>query len=839
MAKQPQQHGSAIGAASAGQAHAAERGKSRNVFAFLKLKYVFGVLGVMALNSGLVIYLMREPEVLPEREFETALKALDDDHAQTLDEKNDNQDRKLLATARRIALVLREQGYQDRNFHGGVSFILGMCFFREAIAYDDVGRDQRYLTAATYLSEVQRQSIPEERRPEWAFAAGISLYRIGRPDEAQPLLKDAVESYPPGRHEAGLLLTQIYMDGRSKQNMKAALELNSDLIADATLRPDDRDTAWLQRAQILLALDRRDDSIEALDNVSQENRTHASAILMAQTKMADGQFSEAIKLLAPLSREVGLERVYPAQAMYLMGVCADQLGELENAVAYYLRTTERYQLSHEALASQLGAAAALRRLGRNEEALELYAQVLRSVSRPKSFRNRWISLRKLQELVIEAWNSWMEHHFYDEAITLSELMSPAVPFEQAVEMTARANQRWAEHLEAEVAKESTERHAAHQEELERRWQRAGRAYARLAESCHATNDYYNALWTSAEDYTKGHDYASAIENLNQFTENRLSNLLPLALVHRGQCYINLGRLDDALRDFEDAISNNPTDPVSFQARYLIGRCYLERNEPELAELTWRKILDSQDLAPTAVEWRTALYSLGKLLYDTADLSRRKAGQLAAAGQEPTAEQQSVVMTRFDDAILRLEEFRDRYPAMAETVEVRFLLAQALQRSAEYPQSRWKTAETDNARHEFRRQMHERLDRAIRELQQLQTLLKSRQATGQLDEAGQGMLRSCFFDIPNCLFLLERYEKAIAAYSTYAGSYQHEPDSLIAYVQIANCYERLKKLAEAHSTLAQAQLILKQLPDNAFSASPAAMSRTDWQRWLDWAMKLHN
>jgi tetratricopeptide (TPR) repeat protein len=197
------------------------------------------------------------------------------------------------------------------------------------------------------------------------------------------------------------------------------------------------------------------------------------------------------------------------------------------------------------------------------------------------------------------------------------------------------------------------------------------------------------------------------------------------------------------------------------------------------------------------------------------------------------------MTRFDDAIHRLEEFRDRYPNATETVEVRFLLAQALQKSAEFPALRRRTAETDNARNEFRRQMQERLERAIRELQQLQTVLQTLQSAGQLAESGQGMLRNCFFEIANCLFLLERYDAAIAAYSTSAGRYQQEPDSLIAYVQIANCYDHMEKPAEALSTLAQALLILKQLPDEAFSATPSSKSRDDWMRWLNWAMKLHN
>src|SRR5262249_56430755 len=90
-----------------------------------------------------------------------------------------------------------------------------------------------------------------------------SLHRTGLSDEAQPLLEEAVRTYPPGKHEAGLIVTQIYMDGRTRENLEQALALNSQLVADATLRPADRDTAWLQPAQSLLGLERREGSGKA------------------------------------------------------------------------------------------------------------------------------------------------------------------------------------------------------------------------------------------------------------------------------------------------------------------------------------------------------------------------------------------------------------------------------------------------------------------------------------------------------------------------------------------------------------------------------------------------
>ncbi len=806
------------------QASSSKKGAGlRALLSPAKLAFVIGIAGGLAVISWGVVTLTRPLEVSPASQLQAALEQLDEKHDQT---------------ARRIAGMLQDQGYQNHDFPGAVAFVLGICAFREANLYDDMARDRRFESAASFLREAKRLSIPDERRPEWAFAYGISLHRIGVADEE--LLNEAVRTYPPGKHEAGLLLTQVYMESRVKAKMEQALELNRQLLEDATLKAEDRDNAWLQRAQILLALDHREESELALARVSRESaHRHGSAILRAQTQMADGKYREALRDLDPLSRDVGLERNYPAQAQYLMGVCAEKLGELENAVAYYQRTTERFEQSHEALAARVGAAATLQKLGRNEEALENYALVLRSLSSPENFRNRWITLKKLQEATIDAWNSWMEHHYYDEAIALADIMSPLLPREQTLELSARATQRCAQHFEAEVAKLPEDRQTALHDEIETRWKRSGQAHAKLADNRRSIADQYASLWTSAEDFIKGQDFESAIERLNLFVAERTSKLLPAALVRRGQCFMNLGRMNDALRDFQDSISVNPTDPVAFQAQYLVGQCHLECDELDKAELAWRKILESADLTPTAVEWRMALFSMGKLLYDTADRGQRKAGQVVQTGLVVNADQQAAELARFDEAILRLEEFRDRYPMAPETAEDRFLLAMALQKSAKIPESRWKLAETDIARGEFRRQMHERLDRAIKELQVVQGLLLSRQGSGQLDQQGQATLRNCFFEIANCQYLRGRFEAAIAAYSTSAGRYQNEPDSLIAYVQIANSYDHLKKPAEAMSTLAQAQLILKQLPEEAFSNSPSAMSREDWKRWLDWAMKLRN
>lgn len=786
-----------------------------------------GMLGGMGLLVAGALLLLRSPEVPPTERLKQALAHLDD---------HDDDEARLIATE------LQERGYQDTEFPGGIAFILGMISFRESRTLEGADRDRAVTLAANLLKEAERLSIPAERRPEWCCAAGMSMVSAGMADEALPLLEEAFRTYPPSRAESGIAATQVLIDGRSTREFEQALAINTTLLEDAALSAEHREHAYLQRAEILLGLERRQEAEAALTHVPQDSaRRQGIVILRAQAAMGEGRLREAIQILEPLSRDWGLEKQYPLQAGYLTGVCLERLGEFENAIGFYERTAERSDSSQEALASRLGAAAAFRKLGRNEESLEMYGQVLRSVRRPRSFHNRWVSLKQLQEAVFEAWNSWSEHHYYNEAITLAEMMSPAVARDQSLELVARAHERWARHIEVEVEALPLDRQGARRPEIEFRWQQSGQAYSRLAENRQVSAEYLHALWTSSEHFFQGRDFTNAISRLSLFIESRSSSLLPAALVRRGQCQMSLSQWESALRDFQEVIAFNPSDPAAFQARYLIGQCHLERNEVDQAERIWRSILEAGELTPTALEWRRALYSLGKLLYDTAEVRRRKALAGGSSKEPLTSEslaELAAAAARFDEANLRLEEFRDRYPTAEESSEVRFLRARSLQKSAEFPQAKWQAAETDNARSEYRRQMYERLDRALAEFQQLQTLLLTRQANGHLERQGQVMLRNCFFEIANCHFVREKYEDAIVAYSSSAGRYQNEPDSLTAYVQIANCYDRLQKPAEAMSTLAQAQLILKQLPDASFTGAPGTMSRDDWQRWLDWAMRLH-
>ena len=817
-----------------------------------KTPQIVGLLLGCGLVAGSAWFFLREPEPTPAFRLKQALRYLDEHRDQA---------------AQNIAQELEDINYQDPDFAGGVAFVLGICAFREAGEDDDEeSREQDYLIAGGRLREAETLELISERRAEWVHALGVSLHRVGSADEALPLLEEAVVTYPDGKIEASLLLAETYLYPQTAKDARKALAVNTEVSADPHLSTVQRDRALQQRAQILLALGRRDEARKVIADVSRETSgNQAALVLRAQTSMAEGKYREAIDILKPVASSEGLDRTYPSQACYLTGLCWEKLdrlekkkqGQLETALTYYERTIERFERSHEALAARMGAADALRKLGRNQEALERYSEVLRSIRRPRTFRNRWISLKKVREIVLQAWDGWVENDFYSEAITLAESMSPVVPRDEAYELAARASQRWAEHLDAEIAKLPFNRQVNRQEEVKIRWKRSGEAYARLADARKTSSAYANTLWTSAEDFLKGHAFANAVDQLNAFIDLQNTAFVPAALVRRGQALMDLDRLDAALRDFEETIEIYPTDPAAFQAQYLIGQCRFERAELDLAEKAWRRVLESPDLSPTALEWRRSLFALGKLLYHTAALIQQRdkpasdksrpevtgpdasapiAGQPVASADVDVGHAES--HRRWEEAAARLQEFLNRYPGAPEVSEARFLLAKSLQRSADLPLEKLNAAETENARGEFRRQAHEMLDHAAAELRRLQADLRIEQAKGTLDLLGQAMLRNTYIEIAHTLFALGRYEEAIAAYTGSAGNYQERSDSLAAYVQIANCYDRLQKPTEALSTLAQAQLILNKLPDNAFPTANGAMTRQEWQRWITWAIQLH-
>jgi tetratricopeptide (TPR) repeat protein len=102
---------------------------------------------------------------------------------------------------------------------------------------------------------------------------------------------------------------------------------------------------------------------------------------------------------------------------------------------------------------------------------------------------------------------------------------------------------------------------------------------------------------------------------------------------------------------------------------------------------------------------------------------------------------------------------------------------------------------------------------------------------------KAIVRNCYFARGDALFDLGRYEEAIKAYSAATNRYQHEPEALEAYVQIAACYRRLDRPAEARVTLEQARVVLQRIPQDVDFGRTTRWQREEWNQLLSWLVTL--
>lgn len=785
----------------------------------------------------LTIYLMSgssEPEKTPQEILAESLELLED-----------REDPKSWTIAQDLAYSLKKQEYQDPDFPGALYYIFGVVAFRNAEELTGESQDHQYLIASRYLKEAERRAIIQKYRPEWCFAYGSSLYQLGSTKLSRPLLEEAVETWPHGKLNASMMLTDIYLDHKADAELQKAFKLNSAALQSDNLNPVTQDRLYLQRAQIMLAQGKNDLAEEVLTKVQERDSVNqVTLVFQAQTLMAEGKYQEALTILAPLKDNLGLDRKFSRQASYLMGLCAESLNDEEAAIGFYEQTTHRYAGTHEGLAAYLHLAELLRKNGRTEEALIAYRTALRSVSSPEDFRNRWISLEGFRKYVLDAWNDWVDEAkikngvtCFSAAIQLSEYLPPLLPEVQARELAANANRRWAEYLERSYEQTTVSEQEGLKHELQDHWIQSGKAYYELARRLKTTDRYGEILSISAEHFQKGQDYETALKVLTRFININPDKKMPQALVRRGEILLELDQLDEAISHFQRVMTNYPTDVAAFQAKYLLGVAHLEQDQLEQAQGVWKEILENSNLTPQAKQWSDSLFALGKLNFHLGKIAGKKPQAAGGTIQGEKSTAQPGPYFYFEESTRRLREYVNRYPESEKVHEARFLLARALQNLADEPLQEMKTARTENAREELQRKQYRFLNMAIEQLQSLNRDLRRLESQDRLDPLGKRLLKSTCFGKAHLLYMTGEYEDAIKSYHDAVNRYPQCTEVLIAYMKMSGCYESLGKKNEAKSMLEQAKIILKQMPDKVFDSRDSNLGREEWNRWLDWSREL--
>ncbi len=796
-------------------------------------KFVIGLVAtsVMLLGGGLALFLSQPETPQPADLFAQMLEKL--------------EERQWLA-ARDLAKSLEEQHYRPDDFGGGVEYVLGMVAFRltETDPHSDLA--PQYAVAASYLREAERQALPAKYRPEWAYACGKSLFQSLAVAAARPLLEEAVETNPARRVDAAKLLAELYLDPswKSPELLAKALTLNAEVLKASEQNATAKDAALLQKAEILLSLNRAVEAEAVMSEISDlQAQNQVGRLLKARILLKEQRYPEALEILVALTGDDLLDQQVPRQALYLAGWAAEQHSERsdtnesekseshQRAEDFYQKTIVRFERSDEGLVAELSLARLQQQDGAHEKALRSFGAVLRTVRKPEEFRNRWLSIEQFRQRILAAWTNWSESGRFAEAIALSEMLTPLFPRDQAMELAARAHQRSAESLTAELAEASMTQRSQREEERRRRWRESGIAYAKLAELRRDKDDFAEALWSSAEHARLGYDFPRALRQYDQYRLEATEAMRPVATVRRAEVLIDLDRYEEAAVELASVVKNSPTNPAAYLAQLLVGQCALEDGRVEDAEAAWRAMLASDRLSPTASEWRDASYRLGRLLTDTAGQLKRQADRLR--GPEAVT-MWTKVEVRTGEAVRRWEEFLARNPQSEQLPEARYYLGKSLLLRAAALHRQWELAETDNARAQTKAVRDRTWVRALEQFQLVRDQLAPQAQLDRLSEVETRILQNAWFEIPQTQFLLGHYQEAIAGFSAAASRHPQDVRVLAAYVQMAQAYAQLGKAVEARSMLEQAKVILdqQQIPATAFLAPTTNLSRSEWETWLD-------
>lgn len=756
--------------------------------------------------------------------------------------------------ARTIAQELEERGFHSTLLPGGVEFVLGMTAFHAAEADKETSGPAWYEVAAVYLKEAGR-ALPEERRPTWCYALGKSLSMMGDTAGALPLLEEAVDTLAAQRLEASLLLAELLLethDDNDHEALPRALQLTTQVLAELDSSSELLPAALMLHGEILLAaeqLSEVDTVVQRLTALAGESAARAT-ILKAQQHLAQGQPEEALRRLEtlPTHSDSPLDPWLLRRVLFLQGLAAEGSAEQlastapsqhatrieayrQHARDYFQTLLDRYERSPEGLAAWVHLGRLQQQAGAHEKALQSFTAALQRVDDVRTYRNRWLSLDGFRTRILSAWHDWNQASQFEVAIALAESMSPLMAREQADELAARTRHSWAEAVEEELQRSPATVRAQRTAELRRLWRESGAAFARLAEDRRPI-DRPHDLWISADHYFRGHDFVTALKLLDEFLRSPPEAMRPMALVRRGEVLLNLDRLDEALRDLDEVLTHSATSPSAFRAQYLRGVCLLERDDTTGAEQAWRKLLQSPDLSPNALEWREALLATGMLRGELAALERRQARNLDLPQADRNRAWQRVQDLAQDAASL-LEEYLMRYPQSPRYPEAQYVLARVLQFHAEDQQRQGEQAETENARQQARSRQQHYLQRAKAQFHDLRDRLSLSAKNETLDAFGRTLLTNAWFDYAALCFQLALYDECIAAYSAAANQYPQDVRVLTAYLQMAQAYALSGRPVEARSMLEQAQVILdqRQIPEAAFQAPTTNLTRTEWNEWL--------
>ncbi len=830
----------------------------------MKPKMLYGGIGslLFLIVAGGVWYASQDDGVSPEKKLDYALELLEKTGPNALSDRR---------KARTLAQDLKEIGFYVPG-KPDYMYILGVSAFRDAMDRVEDEKFGLFKKTIGYLDKIKPGALRAKNYLfEVTYMEGVSRYYLGDHRKAEDDLKIARTTYKEKEGFASYLLASIRLDSgdlNTKIDGIGAIEYNSTAIKHYEKMLEENVTGQsfsgnamemlnrlnFQKARINLEFaelnTKQGRSVPAKKNLAavtaaiaaltgEVKESGQAKLIEAQARMVEENYGIALGLIRDVKKDRTLDENSQRMASYLAPYCVEKRGDIDNAIRLYKKVAAEYERYDEGVASNLRLAHLLMGVHRDEESIASFGNALKISRKRKTYLNRWVSRKEAKRVLLKTWKSWVADNKYEYAIRLSEMFYPLFPLSGSAKYKATASQKKAEKFESDRLQKTAKEIRELKETYHLLWRDSGKAYSELAETLRLSSRYADMLLVSVQHFRKGSDIAKSLEQLEKYIGAAPSESLPGALLMKGQLLMDQGQYSEAALNFTRLIEEFPTDSGVFEAQYLTGLAYLENDELEKAGQVWRELLVSGDLTPDAKEWRHSMYSLAEMHFNSGVMLKYEAGL-----QNVTPEESALLLKKaysnFDDASSRFDEYLERYESSLKSDQARFYLAKSNQYSAELPKLELKNADTENAKLELETKRRNSLEKAKDYYKELISRLVYEYEGETLDEIRLQIYKDSHFLFARTLFQLgeydkENYAKAIVAFNAASTRFSDDPQVLLAYVQVAICYQNLKvpEPEEARGVLSQAGVILGNLPPESFdNFDNSNFTSAEWGVWLD-------
>lgn len=773
-----------------------------------------------------------------------------------------------LEAARVMADALRLQTDLDPRDQGTPSYILGVILAREIpTEWRRKERAGLHTLAIGYLEEARLRGYPRGRAAEAELMLGKLHFEKGQFAQSLPPLTAALAALPeqaatihryladanlrcadPDWQQAQVHLEAFLRDpaaaaearGRAEMDLARVYFERGNLAAcDAVLSRVQEDAAEFPQALML----RGRVLIREADQLSPDLPAATTAAPAALEK-----YDEAAAIFEQLVTNIARNNDLVRQARYLWAICHLKQGKHATAEQQLLNLRRGNYNTPEGLASTLALGELQKAQGRDADAAATFRSAALQAGKTDPYENPWIPLSELRHRLEHAYQQFLDERQFERALAVADGLTPIVPPDRSVALSAAAERDWARHLELQATTAGLKEQDGLLAEAQAAWMRAGRLFERLARLRFSSRQFPDDVWNSADCYFRGHDYQRTVKLLNLFMENETRRRHPPALTLLGEAHLALGNPTEALKWLTDCIQFFPKDPYSYRARIVAAKANQELGDLDASQRLLIENLEHESLTPRSREWRESKFELGRVLYQQGVRHEARSRLKGVNDRNPAQRKQGLreldlagdafqqAIEQLDEA-LRRDELAGRDPFETETLASHYFMADAHRQSAKSTRRKIATFPNDANHAEWAREMNKELNAAVAEFFALQEKLNRKQDQSELTAIELQLLRNCYFSRADALYDLREYAQARAAYFDATSRYPHEPESLEAYVQIANCYRHENRLAEVRQPLELAKRTLGKVREDADFNKTTRYTREEWAVLLDWLTEL--